>query len=141
MLFISQWMRQGNRLKLMLVISVKIVEINEKWQVGIGGLMRKSKMHKYEIGKSRSTENRAINSILNEQVSEWMEKVKEAGRYIDGDGINSSTERVADVLIKLILQTKQDKIPREVISSLVSRMKLKASLMIAQEKLAMGGNR
>lgn len=98
--------------------------------------MSKSKMHKYELAKSRSTENRASNSVLNEQINEWVNKVREAGRLLDGDGVNSSIIRQADVLTDLILQTKQGKYPREVVSGLVSRINVRASLVIAQNNLA-----
>ena len=97
--------------------------------------MSKSKMHKQELGKSRPTENRASNAILNEQVNEWLNKVKEAGKFLDGDGVSSSIDRVANVLTSLILQTKQGKCPREVISGLVSRINVQASLELAQKKL------
>jgi len=93
-------------------------------------------MHKYELAKSRSTENRASNSILNEQISEWVDKVKEAGKIVEGDGVNSSINRVADVLTNLILQTKRGNYSREVISGVVNRINVRASLIIAQNNLA-----
>ena len=48
--------------------------------------MSKSKMRKYEVGKSRPTENRAANAILNQQIDEWTRKVREAGKHIDEMG-------------------------------------------------------
>lgn len=97
--------------------------------------MSKSKMHKYELATHKTTEDRASNAILNEQISEWITKVREAGKFLDGDGVSSSIDRVADVLTSLILQTKQGKCPREVISGLVSRINVQASLELAQKKL------
>ena len=102
--------------------------------------MSKSKMHKYELGKSKPTENRASNAFLNDQIYEWIIKVREAGKMVDGDGVNSSINRVADVLTDLILQTKRGTYSREVISGLVSRINVQASLVIAQHNLARSNN-
>ena len=96
-------------------------------------------MHKHELAKSKTTENRAINAIINEQILEWAKKVKEAGRIDNGGGVSSSIDKVADVIVDLILQTEQGKYPREVVSGLVKRIDLKASLVIAQRKLARRG--
>lgn len=95
--------------------------------------MSKSKMRKQEVGKSKPTENRAANSILNEQIHEWVKRVRDAGRIEDGEGIGTSINRVANVLTDLILQTKTGKYPREVISGVVSRVDVQASLRIALE--------
>lgn len=97
--------------------------------------MSKSKMHKRELATHKTTEVRASNAILNEQISEWVVKVREAGKFVDGDGVNSSVIRVANVLTDLIVETKLGKYPREVISGLVSRIDVVASLDIAQKKL------
>jgi len=94
----------------------------------------KSKMRKYEVGKSRPTENWASNAILNEQINEWVEKVREAGKSVNGDGVRGSIDRVANVLTDLILQTKKGKTSREVISGLVSRINVQASLAIAHKR-------
>jgi len=97
--------------------------------------MSKSKMHKQELGKSRPTENRASNAILNEQINEWVEKVIEAGNFGSGEEIGSSIDKVADVLGDLIKQTQAGKYPREVIFGLVKRIDVQASLAKAQQKL------
>ena len=97
--------------------------------------MSKSKQHKYELATHKTTEDRASNAILNEQINEWVNRAIEAGRIVDGDGVNSSINRVADVLTDLILQTKKGKVSREVISGVVSRVNLRASLIIAQNNL------
>lgn len=100
--------------------------------------MSKSKMHKYEVGKSRPTENRASNAILNQQVDEWTRKVREAGRFVDGDGVNSGINRVANVLTELIREIKRGNYPREVISEVIKRNNVGASLIVAQHNLEKG---
>ena len=100
--------------------------------------MSKSKERKYELGKSRPTENRAYNSIVNQQVNEWVEKIREAGKHINGEGVNSSINRVANVLTELIVETKRGKYPREVISGVIERCNVAASLVIAQHTIERG---
>jgi len=96
----------------------------------------KSKMHKYELATHKTTEVRAVNSITNETVSIWLQKLREAGKYVDGDGVNSSIERQAKVLIALITETKAGRIDREVISEIAKRQNITASLILAQSRLA-----
>ena len=97
--------------------------------------MSKSKMHKYELATHKTTEERASNAILNEQISEWIDRVREAGKIGVGEGVGTSINKVADVLVDLIKQTQAGKYSREVISGLVTRIDVKASLTIAQQKL------
>jgi uncharacterized protein (UPF0548 family) len=73
----------------------------------------KSKSRKIEIGKGRSTENRAIQEVVQKQTDEWHLRVRE--QRTDADG-------VVDVLIELIKETKAGKIDREVISLLSKRL-------------------
>lgn len=88
-------------------------------------------MHKQELAKSRTTENRAINSILNEQVNEWVVKIREAGKVGDG-GVRGTVTRTAYVLLDLINLTERGEVPREVISETVKRVNVQASLAEAQ---------
>lgn len=92
-------------------------------------------MRKIEVGRSKPTENRVGNVDLSEQVNGWVNKVREAGKFVDGDGVNSSINRVADILAELILQTKRGKYPREVISGVASRVNLQASLAVVEQKM------
>lgn len=95
-------------------------------------------MHKYEVGKSRPTENKATNLITNEAVSVWLQKVRNAGKFVDGDGVNAGLDRVAKVLVELIQEIKAGRVDREVISELTRRQNIGASLMIAQHILEKG---
>jgi hypothetical protein len=97
--------------------------------------MSKSKMHKYELATHKTTEVRAVTSITNETVNVWLQKVREAGKYVDGDGVNTSIERVAKVLVALITETKAGRVDREVISELAKRQNITASLILAQSRL------
>ena len=97
--------------------------------------MSKSKMHKAELATHKTTEVRATTAILNEQVYEWVLKVREAGKLLDGDGVNSSILRQAKILMDLIEQTKAGKVDREVISELAKRVSITASLVVAQHEL------
>jgi len=94
--------------------------------------LSKSKEHKYELGRSKPTENRALNAIDNEQVNEWVAKVREAGKLGIG-GVRGTITRTAYVLIDLIKLTEQGKVPREVVSELVKRVNVQASLAEAQK--------
>jgi len=98
-------------------------------------VMSKSKMHKYELATHKTTEVRAVTSITNETVNVWLQKVREAGKYVDGDGVNTSIERVAKVLVALITETKAGRVDREVISELAKRQNITASLILAQSRL------
>jgi hypothetical protein len=98
--------------------------------------MSKSKMHKYELATHKTTEVRAVTSITNETISVWLQRVRDAGKYVDGDGVNSSIERQAKVLIALITETKAGRIDREVISEIAKRQNITASLILAQSRLA-----
>ncbi len=97
--------------------------------------MSKSKMHKAELATHKTTEVRATTAILNEQVNVWVTKVREAGKFLDGDDVNSSIVRVARILMDLIEQTKAGKVDREVISELAKRVNITASLVVAQHEL------
>ncbi len=97
--------------------------------------MSKSKMHKYELATHKTTEVRAVNSITNDTVSVWLQKVRDAGKYVDGDAVNSSVIRQAKVLMDLITQIKAGKIDREVISELARRQNITASLQLAQHEI------
>jgi hypothetical protein len=97
--------------------------------------MSKSKMHKYELATHKTTEVRAVTSITNETVSVWLQKLREAGKYVDGDAVNSSIERQAKVLIALITETKAGRVDREVISEIAKRQNITASLILAQSRL------
>ena len=55
--------------------------------------------------------------------------------------MNSGINRVADVLTKLILEIKRGNCPREVISEVVKRNNVRASLIIAQHNLEKGVKR
>lgn len=101
--------------------------------------MRRSKSRKIEVGTSRPTENRAINVIFDEQITEWLGKVRQADKLLPGDGVTSSINRVVDVLIDLIKQTQDGKYSREVISGLARRQNIQASLAVAQKRLARSG--
>jgi hypothetical protein len=100
--------------------------------------MSKSKMHKYELATHRTTEVNAVNAITNETVNAWLQKIREAGKYVNGDGVNSSIERQAKVLVELIKQTKSGKVDRDVITELTKRQNLTASLVLAQSILTKG---
>ena len=97
--------------------------------------MSKSKMHKAELATHKTTEVRATTAILNEQVYEWVLKVREAGKLLDGDGVNSSILRQAKILMDLIEQTKAGKVDRDVITDLTKRQNLTASLVLAQHEI------
>ena len=99
--------------------------------------MSKSKEHKYELGKSRPTENAALNSIVESQVQEWVKKIREAGKVGDG-GVRGSINDTAYILLDLIRETKEGKYPREVISKVVKRCNVEASLRIAIERTTHG---
>ena len=88
-------------------------------------------MRKIELGKSRPTENRAANAIFNEQINEWVEKIREAGNVGDG-GVRGTITRTTYVLLDLIRLTEQGKVPREIISGVVKRIDVQASLSEAQ---------
>ena len=89
-------------------------------------------MRKCEIGKSRPTENRAANAIINRQVNEWVAKV-DACQNIEG--IQTQINAVADVIIDLAEQIKEGKVEHEVIMQLIKRRTVTASLQIAHDKL------
>ncbi len=97
--------------------------------------MSKSKMHKYELATHKTTEVRAVNAITNDTVSDWLNKVREAGKFVNGDGVNSSIERQAKVLMELIEQIKAGKVDRDVITELTKRQNLTASLVLAQHEI------
>lgn len=97
--------------------------------------MSKSKERKIILGKSRPTENRAVNAILNEQINEWVDKVREAGRMGSGETVGSSIDKVAGVLAELILQTKRGKYSREVISGVIKRVNVTASMLKLSQKV------
>ena len=97
--------------------------------------MSKSKMHKYELATHKTTEVRAVNAITNDTVTVWLNKVREAGKYVDGDGVNASIVRQAKVLMDLIEQIKAGKVDRDVISELAKKQSITASLVIAQHRL------
>uniref|UniRef100_A0A6M3LMG6 Uncharacterized protein n=1 Tax=viral metagenome TaxID=1070528 RepID=A0A6M3LMG6_9ZZZZ len=92
-------------------------------------------MHKYELATHKTTEVMAVNAITNDTVTVWLNKVREAGKYVDGDGVNSSIERVAKILVELINEIKAGKVDREVISELAKKQNITASLVIAQHRL------
>jgi uncharacterized protein (UPF0305 family) len=100
--------------------------------------MSKSKMHKYELATHRTTEVNAVNAITNETVNAWLQKIREAGKYVNGDGVNSSIERQAKVLVELITQIKAGKVDRDVITELTKRQNVTASLVLAQSILTRG---
>jgi len=101
-----------------------------------GGVnMRHAKAKKYEVGRNRPTENRASNAMLNESINEWVNKVRDAGKMQEGDGVQSIGDRVAGVLVNLIGEIKAGRIQREVISGVVERLGLHNSLIKAQEIL------
>ncbi len=82
----------------------------------------RSKMRKLEVGKSKPTENRAGNKAVSDVVGLWVTKVREAGKMREGDGTQSNTQRIADVLVDLLTQTNNGTVDREVISELVTRV-------------------
>jgi hypothetical protein len=110
------------------------VEQARKGRLGVL-VMSKSKMHKYELATHKTTEVRAVTSITNETISVWLQRVRDAGKYVDGDGVNSSIERQAKVLVDLIQQIKAGRVDREVISELAKRQNITASLILAQGRL------
>jgi len=93
--------------------------------------MSKSKMHKYELGTHKTTEDNAERAMLNQTINEWVEKVREAGKIGDGE-VRGSITRTAYVLLDLIRLTEQGRVPREVISGLVKKVDVQASLVEAQ---------
>jgi hypothetical protein len=97
--------------------------------------MSKSKMHKQEVGRSRPTENAVSASIANQKINEWVNRIREAGKINQGEQLESASNRITNILIELIQQTKQGKIEREVISGVVGRLGLHQSLIKAQERL------
>ena len=88
-------------------------------------------MRKIEVGKSRPTENFVTNSLINDKVTEWQERIREAQEV---DGVNAQIEAGATVLFDLIKQVKANQCEREVLSALVGRMNLGLSLQRAIEK-------
>lgn len=94
--------------------------------------MRRSKMHKIEVGKSKPTENRVSNAAISQQANEWVDKIREAGKVGDG-GVRGVITATAYILLDLIREIEQDKLPREVISEVVRRCDVQASLNEAQK--------
>ena len=82
----------------------------------------RSKMRKLEVGKSKPTENREGNKDVSDVVGVWVTKVREAVKMREGDGTQSNTQRIADVLVDLLTQTNNGTVDREVISELVTRV-------------------
>jgi hypothetical protein len=98
--------------------------------------MRHAKARKYEIGRNRPTENRASNVMLNEQVNDWINKIRESGKGIAS--VDAKIDRATDVLVSLIGLTMQGKVQREVVSCVVNRLGLTASLARAYVRIKRG---
>jgi len=89
-------------------------------------------MRKYEVGKSRPTENRASNAISNEVADRWVAKIDEASKV---EGIHSQIEAVAQVLIELAEEIKAGRVDIDVFKVVLRRRNVTASLQIAYNKL------
>ena len=100
-----------------------------------GSNMRTGKAHKIEVGKSKPTDNSLTSKTTNEKVWEWLQKVNEAGKYIDGDNIKTANSRIASVLVDLINETQKGNVPREVISKIMEKRGIMQALKEAQERI------
>lgn len=89
-------------------------------------------MRKYEVGKSKPTENKASNAIVNQETDKWVAKIDEAAKV---EGINSKIEAGAKVLIELAEEIKVGRIDIEVFRGVLRRRNVTASLTIAYNKL------
>jgi peptidoglycan hydrolase CwlO-like protein len=94
--------------------------------------MSKSKMHKYEVGKSRPTENRASNAMSNEEATKWVAKIDEASKV---EGVQSQIQSVANVIIQLAEEIKVGRVEIDVLREVIRRRNVKASLQLAYNKL------
>ena len=95
--------------------------------------MSKSRMRKQEVGGGRSTENRASNAVIHQEVSAWLTRINEVEKEAMGN--ESSIDAVAKILVDLITQTKAGKIDEEVCIRLVRTKPMAASLNRAKNIL------
>ncbi len=99
----------------------------------------KSKMHKYELAKSKTTENAAVNSIRGTVVNDWLTKVRNAERAVfnQGGGVQTAIDAQAKVLVDLITGINTGKIEREVADAIIRHIGIAP---LARAKQLMDGN-
>ena len=88
-------------------------------------------MIKYEKGRNRPTENRAANSILNQEIDKWVKKIDAASA--EGD-VQYGIKRVGEVLVELANDIREGKVDKEVFHGILSRRNVYASLLMAQKE-------
>ena len=90
-------------------------------------------MIKYEKGRNRPTENRAVNSILSQEVDTWVKKIDAASNQGD---VQYGIKMVGDVLVELAKEIRVGRADVEVFKGLQRRRNLSASIVLVTEKLA-----
>ena len=89
-------------------------------------------MIKYEKGRNRPTENRAINSVISQEVDSWVKKIDEASAQYD---VQYSIKKVAEVLTEMAIKIRANELDVEVMKGVMRRRNACASIKVTEELL------
>jgi precorrin-3B methylase len=84
-------------------------------------------MLKYEKGRNRPTEKRAINAIISQDVEKWVAKIDKAAKA-NINGADCGVEAVTTVLKELAKEIREDRVDIEVFKGVIRRRNVTASL-------------
>lgn len=87
----------------------------------------RQKMHKYEVGKGRPTEKKAGNAIHGQDADEWIAKIDKASNTY-GANVSFQIKAVAEILEELAKRVASGEIEPEVLSTVVRRRNVSASV-------------
>ena len=89
-------------------------------------------MLKYEVGRGRPTENRAINSIRNQEADEWIAKIDAAAASTDN--VQAKLEAVSKVWIEMAKKVRSGEIEFLLFTTVSRRRNINAYLPYLTEK-------